>query len=143
MVVWRPGPVTWNSHLFSRVCNVRKHIPGILPHFYSPSCSPTSCPLDTQRRRHTHTRHTSTQTCTQMQVHRHAHVGLQTHKQGHRLPRWPHGKEPAGDLRDTGSDLWVRKIPWRRAGQPTPVILPGGSHGQRSQSIGSQRVEHS
>ena len=25
----------------------------------------------------------------------------------------------------------VRKIPWRRARQPTPVILPGESHGQR------------
>ena len=29
-------------------------------------------------------------------------------------------------------DLWVRKIPWRRAWQPTPVFLPGESHGQRS-----------
>ena len=27
---------------------------------------------------------------------------------------------------------WVRKIPWRRAWQPTPVLLPGKSHGQRS-----------
>ena len=27
---------------------------------------------------------------------------------------------------------WVRKIPWRRAQQPTPVFLPGESHGQRS-----------
>ena len=27
---------------------------------------------------------------------------------------------------------WVRKIPWRRARQPTPVFLPGESHGQRS-----------
>ena len=26
---------------------------------------------------------------------------------------------------------WVRKIPWRRTWQPTPVILPGKSHGQR------------
>ena len=26
---------------------------------------------------------------------------------------------------------WVRKIPWRRAWQPTPVFLPGESHGQR------------
>jgi len=26
----------------------------------------------------------------------------------------------------------VRKIPWRRAWQPTPVFLPGESHGQRS-----------
>ena len=27
---------------------------------------------------------------------------------------------------------WIRKIPWRRARQPTPVFLPGESHGQRS-----------
>ena len=27
---------------------------------------------------------------------------------------------------------WVRKIPWRRKWQPTPGILPGKSHGQRS-----------
>ena len=26
---------------------------------------------------------------------------------------------------------WVGKIPWRRAWQPTPVLLPGKSHGQR------------
>ena len=25
-----------------------------------------------------------------------------------------------------------QKIPWRRKGQPTPVFLPGESHGQRS-----------
>ena len=29
-------------------------------------------------------------------------------------------------------DLWVRKIPWRRAWQPTPVFLPGESHKQKS-----------
>ena len=29
-------------------------------------------------------------------------------------------------------NLWVRKIPWRRAWQPTPAFLPGESHGQRS-----------
>ena len=27
---------------------------------------------------------------------------------------------------------WVRKIPWRRKWQPTPVFLPGEFHGQRS-----------
>ena len=27
---------------------------------------------------------------------------------------------------------WVEKIPWRRKWQPTPVFLPGESHGQRS-----------
>ena len=29
-------------------------------------------------------------------------------------------------------DPWVRKIPWRRTRQPTPVFLPGESHGGRS-----------
>ena len=29
-------------------------------------------------------------------------------------------------------DPWVRKIPWRRKWQPTPVFSPGKSHGQRS-----------
>ena len=28
-------------------------------------------------------------------------------------------------------DPWVRKILWRRKQQPTPVFLPGKSHGQR------------
>ena len=37
----------------------------------------------------------------------------------------------AGDIRP-GFDPWVGKIPWRRAWQPTPVFLPGESHGQRS-----------
>ena len=36
-----------------------------------------------------------------------------------------------GDMRHE-FDSWVRKIPWRKAGQPTPVFLPGESHGQRS-----------
>ena len=31
-----------------------------------------------------------------------------------------------------GFDLWVRKIPWGRAWQLTPVFLPEESHGQRS-----------
>ena len=29
-------------------------------------------------------------------------------------------------------DPWVRKMPWRRKWQPTPVLLPGKLHGQRS-----------
>ena len=37
----------------------------------------------------------------------------------------------AGRLQRFGSDPWVRKIPWRRAWQPTPVFLPGESPGQR------------
>ena len=30
-----------------------------------------------------------------------------------------------------GFNPWVGKIPWRMKGQPTPVFLPGESHGQR------------
>ena len=42
------------------------------------------------------------------------------------------GKElqPMQETRDVGSPR-VRKIPWRRAWQPTPVFLPGESHGRR------------
>ena len=29
-------------------------------------------------------------------------------------------------------DPWVGKIPWRREWLPTPVLLPGEFHGQRS-----------
>jgi len=31
-----------------------------------------------------------------------------------------------------GFNLWVGKIPWTRAWQPTPVFLPEEFHGQRS-----------
>jgi len=41
----------------------------------------------------------------------------------------------------TRFDLCVRKIPWRRKLQPTPVFLPDKSHGRRS-LVGSQRVRH-
>ena len=37
----------------------------------------------------------------------------------------------AWDMR-CGFDSWIRKIPWRRAWQPTPVFLPWESHGKRS-----------
>ena len=37
-----------------------------------------------------------------------------------------------GDIKDVRFDPWAGKIPWRRKWQPTPVFLPGESHGQRS-----------
>ena len=37
----------------------------------------------------------------------------------------------AGDTKQ-GFGPWVRKIPWRRLWQPTPVFLSGESHGQKS-----------
>ena len=33
---------------------------------------------------------------------------------------------------ETRFNPWARKILWRRKWQPTPVFLPGESHGQRS-----------
>ena len=45
------------------------------------------------------------------------------------------GKESACQCRrcrKRGFDPWVRKIPWRKKWQPTPVFLPRKSHGQRS-----------
>ena len=48
------------------------------------------------------------------------------------LPRWCSGKESTCQCRRCGFDPWVGKIPWRRKWQPTPVFLPGESHGQRS-----------
>ena len=51
------------------------------------------------------------------------------------LPKWLSGKESASQCRRPkrcGLSLWVEKILWRRKWQPTPVFLPGESHGQRS-----------
>jgi len=41
-------------------------------------------------------------------------------------------KNPPANDGDLLFDPWVGKIPWRRIWQPTPVFLPGESHGQRS-----------
>ena len=46
--------------------------------------------------------------------------------------QWLSGKESAYQCRRPPFLPWVGKIPWRRARQPTPVFLPGKSHGQRS-----------
>ena len=61
------------------------------------------------------------------------------------LPGGASGKESACQCRrhkNRGFNPWVRKIPWRRAWQPIPV-LPGESHGQRSLAGCSPRVENS
>ena len=38
----------------------------------------------------------------------------------------------AGDIKRCGFNPSIGKIPWRRAWQHSPVILPAESHGQRS-----------
>ena len=51
------------------------------------------------------------------------------------LPGGAGGREPACQYRRhkrRGSNPCVGKTPWRRAWHPTPVFLPGESHGQRS-----------
>ena len=45
---------------------------------------------------------------------------------------------PANQCRRHGLDLCVRKIPWKRKWQPTPVFLPRKSRGQRSLASYSQ-----
>ena len=50
------------------------------------------------------------------------------------FPGGTSGKEPTCQCRRCKwlrFHPFVRKIPWRRAWQPTPVFLPGESHGQR------------
>ena len=55
-------------------------------------------------------------------------------------------KNPPANAGDSGDDPWIGKIPWRRKWQPTPVLLPRKSHGQRS-LVGCRpwcpRVRHS
>ena len=64
------------------------------------------------------------------------------------LPRWCSSEGPACQCRRCKRrkfSSWIRRIPWRRAWQPTLVFLPGDSHGQKSlagYSLGSQRVRH-
>ena len=57
------------------------------------------------------------------------------------LPWWFSGKESTCQFRRCEFNPWVRMIPWRRKWQPTPVFLPGRSHGQRSlaDSMGLQK----
>ena len=59
------------------------------------------------------------------------------------IPGGSDGKVSVYNVGDPGSI--PGKIPWRRKWQPTPVFLPGKSHGQRSLEAtvrGSQRVGH-
>ena len=57
------------------------------------------------------------------------------------FPGGSDGKESTCNAEDQ-----IGQVPWKRKRQPTPVFLPGESHGQRSlagyKSIGSQRVRH-
>ena len=62
------------------------------------------------------------------------------------LPWWLSGKESTCQCGRWGFNPWVRKIPWRKKWQPTPLCLPEKSHGQRSlmvyNSWDCKRVRH-
>ena len=63
------------------------------------------------------------------------------------LPRWHSGKESPCQCRRLRLHSSVGEISWRRKWQPTPVLLPGKFHGQRSlvgglQTTRSERVRH-
>ena len=85
------------------------------------------------------------------------------HWQADSLPLVPPGKSPfqlstgfpsGSDSKEStcqcrrykryGFNLWVRKIPWRKKWQPTPLFLLGKFHSQRSLSMRSQsdKTEH-
>ena len=59
------------------------------------------------------------------------------------------GKEPICQCRGCKKlkfHPWVRKVPWKRTGQPAPVFSPGKSHAQRSlagySAQGCKSIEH-
>jgi len=62
------------------------------------------------------------------------------------LPQWLRRYRTCRRHKSHEFDPWVRKTPWRRKWQPTPVFLPEKSHGQGSLAghspMGSQRVRH-
>ena len=66
-----------------------------------------------------------------MCVYIYIHTDIEREREGRereRLPRWYSGKESACQYRRCkrhGFDFQVRKLPWRRKWQPTPVFLPG------------------
>ena len=50
-------------------------------------------------------------------------------------------KNPSANAGDGGLTPGLGRFPWRRKWPPTPVFLPGESHGQKS-LVGPQKVGH-
>ena len=47
-------------------------------------------------------------------------------------PWWFSGKESTCQCKRHGFNPWDGKIPWKKNRPPTPLFLPGKSHGRRS-----------
>ena len=77
---------------------------------------------------------------------RHDLVTKEQQNHPHRFPWWLSSKESACQFRRLRFNPWVRKVPWRRKWQPTPVFLPGKCHRERSlegySSCSHKRVRH-
>ena len=69
--------------------------------------------------------------CTHVHLHVQTNKHTYTQKSGGFLGG-PMVKESTFQCRRLGFDPSIGKILWRRKWQPTPVFLPGESHGQRS-----------
>ena len=67
---------------------------------------------------------------TEVTEHEQTHTHTHTHTPG--LPSWLRKQTLCLQCKKPSFDPWIRKIPWRRAWLPTPVLLPGESHGQKS-----------
>ena len=63
--------------------------------------------------------------------------GKATHSSILGLPCWLRRSRICLQCRRPGFKPWVRKIPWRREWQPTPVFLPGEFPGQRKMGYSS------
>ena len=52
----------------------------------------------------------------------------------YKLPKWRLGRTclPMHKTKRCGFHPWMGETPWRKAWQPTPVFLPGKSHGRRT-----------
>ena len=61
------------------------------------------------------------------------------------LPWWLRQQRIHLQCRRPGFDPWIKKVPWRRAWQPTPAFLPENPNGERSLagcSSWGRRVAH-
>ena len=73
-----------------------------------------------------------TDICSLVNLFIHSSVFIESLSPSWGFPRCLSGKESACQSRRCGFDPWVGKIPWRRKWQPTPVLVPGKPHAQRS-----------
>jgi len=64
-----------------------------------------------------------------------------SYKEFQGFPGGTGGKEPICQCKRCRFHPWFEKILWRRAWQPTPVFLPGESHGQRNRRATVHREE--